>query len=105
MTSRIAHYGIEPMPRLQSYFIFVMESLVMVSLLFELPLVLYLLVYFGLVDINFLRNYRKISYILMYMVVIFIIPDDVFSQILLIFPMILSYEGAIFLIGMLKPQK
>lgn len=105
LASRIAHYGIEPLPRLQSYFLFVMESLLMVSLLFELPLVLYLSVYFGLFDVNFLRNHRKISYILMYMVVIFIIPDDIFSQILLMLPMILSYEGGIFLICMLKPQK
>ncbi len=105
LTSRIAHYGIEPLPRLQSYFMFVMESLVMVSLLFELPLVLYLSVYFGLFDVNFLRNRRKISYALMYLVVIFIMPDDIFSQILLMLPMILSYEGAIFLIGMLNPQK
>lgn len=104
LASRIAHYGIEPLPRLQSYFLFVMESLLMVSLLFELPLVLYLSVYFGLFDVNFLRNHRKISYIFMYLLILFIIPDDIFSQILLMLPMISSYEAGIFLICMLKPK-
>jgi len=105
LTSRIAHYGIEPLPRLQNYFLFVMESLLVVSLLFELPLVLYLSVHFGLFDVNFLCKNRKIGYILMYVLVVFIIPDDIFSQFLLMLPMILSYEVGISMSCILKRKK
>jgi sec-independent protein translocase protein TatC len=105
LASRIAHYGIEPLPRLQSYFLFVMESLLMVSLLFELPLVLYLSVHFGLFDVNVLRRNRKIGYILMYVLVVFILPDDIFSQFLLMLPMILSYEAGISMSCILKRKK
>jgi len=73
--------------------------------LFELPLVLYLSVHFGLFDVNFLRKNRKIGYILMYVLVVFILPDDIFSQFLLMLPMILSYEVGISMSCILKRKK
>lgn len=105
LSSRIALYGIEPLPRLQNYLFFVMESLLFISLLFEMPLVVYLLVHFGFFDINFLRNHRKISYVLMYILIVFVVPDDIFSQILLVLPLILSYEFGISLAWVLKSKK
>ncbi len=65
------------------------------GIMFELPAVIYFLSKIGLVTPEFLRKYRKHSIIIMLVISAIITPPDVFSQVLVCFPLLLLYEISI----------
>ena len=65
------------------------------GIIFELPILVYFLSKAGLVTPEFLRKYRKHSLVLILALSAIITPPDIFSQILVSFPLIFLYEVGI----------
>lgn len=71
-------------------------SVVLASgILFELPILVYFLSKAGLVTPQFLKKYRKHSLVLILALSAIITPPDIFSQVLVAFPLLLLYEVGI----------
>ncbi len=75
------------------------------GLVFQLPLVMVFLTRLGLVGPGFLRTYRKHAYVGILIVAAIITPPDVTSQILVSFPLVVLYEGSIFLSARVERRK
>jgi len=67
------------------------------GLVFELPVLVYVLSKLGLVTPAFLRTYRKHSFVAILVVAAVITPPDVMSQILVSIPLVILYEISIFI--------
>lgn len=82
---------------LESY-IDTLSMLVLSSgLIFEMPMVVYLLSKIGLLTPNFMRTYRRHAVVIIMVVGAIITPPDVMSQILISLPLYLLYELSIFI--------
>jgi sec-independent protein translocase protein TatC len=68
-----------------------------VSLMFELPVVIYFLTKMGLVTPSFLKKYRKIAFVLVLTLSAIITPPDIASQIIVTIPIMILYEISIFI--------
>ena len=85
------------------------NTLLGVSLMFELPVVIFFLTKMGLVTPAFLKKYRKIALVLVLTLSAIITPPDVMSQVIVTIPIMVLYEISIFIskrvIKKEKPQK
>lgn len=80
---------------LDSYISLFANTLLGVSLMFELPVVIYFLTKLGLVSPSFLKKYRKHSLIVVLILSAIITPPDVASQIIVSIPILILYEISI----------
>ncbi len=85
------------MINLSSYISTVMNLLLAVGLIFELPVIVYFLSKIGIVTPALMRKYRKIMIIVILFVAAIITPPDAFSQIMITIPLYLLYELSIFI--------
>jgi sec-independent protein translocase protein TatC len=76
-----------------------------IGILFEMPVVIYFLSKLGLVTPEMLRRSRKYTLIGVLIVAAFLTPPDPFSQILVAIPLLLLYEGSIFLSGVVMRKR
>ena len=67
------------------------------GLLFELPVVIYFLSKVGIVTPDLLRTYRKYALIVVLTIGAFLTPPDPISQIIVALPLLLLYEGSIYI--------
>lgn len=73
-----------------------MSSVVLASgIVFELPILVFFLSKVGIVTPEFLKKYRKHSFILILIMAAIITPPDIFSQVLVCIPLIILYEVSI----------
>ena len=84
---------------LNSYFSTVSYTTLATGVIFELPMLMIFLAKVGIVTPDFMRKYRKHAYIILLILAAIITPPDVFSQILVVFPLAILYEASIFLTG------
>ena len=75
------------------------------GIVFELPIIIYFLAKIGLVTPTFLRNARKISYIVILIVAAIITPPDVTSQIIVSIPLIFLYEVGLWIAARVERRK
>ncbi len=80
---------------LDSYISLLKTSVLACGLIFELPILIYILTKVGLVTPEFLIKYRKYSLIVVLMLSAIITPPDVASQIIVSIPILLLYELSI----------
>lgn len=94
-------YNVSPtvpnMVDLDSYIGTVTSLTLWTGVVFELPLIILFLTRIGFVGTQFLRTYRKHSYLIILIVAAIITPPDVTSQILVSLPLVALYEGSILL--------
>ena len=91
---------------LDSYISLFANTLLGVSLMFELPVVIYFLTKLGLVSPSFLRKYRKHALVLVLVLSAIITPPDVASQIIVSIPILILYEISIRVSGfVIKKQE
>jgi sec-independent protein translocase protein TatC len=62
------------------------------GVVFELPIIVYFLSKVGIITPEFLRKYRKHAYVVLLLLSAVITPPDVFSQVLVCFPLVFLYE-------------
>lgn len=67
------------------------------AVVFQLPLLVYFLTRMGVLTPNFMRHYRRHSFIVLLILAAIITPPDVFSQILVMLPLYGLYEYSIYL--------
>ncbi len=73
----------------------VTNMLLGVSILFELPVLVYFLTKIGLITPEFLKRYRKHALVLVLIVAAIITPPDIASQIIVAIPILILYEASI----------
>ncbi len=80
---------------LNSYFTTIAYIPLATGIIFELPILMIFLTKVGIVTPSFLVKYRKHAYIVLLILSAVITPPDVFSQILVVLPLILLFEVSI----------
>lgn len=80
---------------LSSYINTVVSVTFAVGLVFELPILVYFLTKIGVLTPEFMKNNRKYMYVIMLILSAIITPPDMFSQILVVLPLIALYEVSI----------
>jgi len=82
---------------LSSYISLVRASVIASGLIFELPILIYILTKIGLVTPDMLKKYRKISLVVVLILSAIITPPDIASQVIVSVPIIILYEISIFI--------
>jgi sec-independent protein translocase protein TatC len=82
---------------LSSYISLVRASVIASGLIFELPILIYILTKVGVVTPNMLKKYRKISLVLVLILSAIITPPDIASQVIVSVPIVILYEISIFI--------
>jgi len=80
---------------MDSHISLVTNMLLGVSILFELPVLVYFLTKIGLVTPEFLRKYRKHALVVVLILAAIITPPDVASQVIVAIPILILYEVSI----------
>ncbi len=80
---------------LSSYINTVVSVTFAVGLVFELPILVYFLTKIGILTPAFMKKNRKYMYVIMLVLSAIITPPDMFSQILVVLPLIALYEFSI----------
>jgi sec-independent protein translocase protein TatC len=75
------------------------------GLIFELPIIAFFLTEIGLIDPPFLKKYRKYAILICFIVAAIITPPDVFSQALVVVPLLGLYEVSIIISGFVLRKK
>jgi sec-independent protein translocase protein TatC len=95
--NEFAPKSITPAPDIEAYFSFVITMFLAFGITFEIPIVVMVLVRFGVVGLERLRDARPYVIVGAFVVSAIITPPDVLSQFLLAVPMCLLYEAGLFL--------
>lgn len=78
-----------------SHITMITNLLLGVSLVFELPIIVYYLTKMGLITPEFMKKYRKYSLVVVLIFSAFITPPDVTSQVIVAIPILILYEISI----------
>ncbi|MCX7819235.1 MAG: twin-arginine translocase subunit TatC [Kiritimatiellae bacterium] len=97
--------GVRPQWTITSYIAFTLQFLLAFGLVFELPIVLFILGRLGLISASTLRTYRRHVYVALFIVAAVLTPPDVFSQLLMGIPLVLLYEACIVLIAATERER
>jgi sec-independent protein translocase protein TatC len=89
--------SITPAPDIEAYFSFVITMFLAFGATFETPIVVILLVRFGVVSVEKLREARPYVIVGAFVVAAIVTPPDVLSQFMLAVPMCVLYEVGLFL--------
>ncbi|RKX59946.1 MAG: twin-arginine translocase subunit TatC [Thermodesulfobacteriota bacterium] len=95
ITLGFANQGLEAMPRLQNYMIFSLKAIFVFGMVFEIPFLMALATRCGIVSTGYFSRHRRAGYIALYVLAVLLVPTDVFSQVLIFFPLIGVYEAGI----------
>lgn len=82
---------------LSSYISLVRSTVIASGLIFELPMIIFILVRVGLVTASGLKKYRKIALVIILVLAAIITPPDVVSLIIVCIPLLLLYEASIYI--------
>jgi sec-independent protein translocase protein TatC len=95
--NNFAPKSITPAPDIEAYFSFVITMFLAFGITFEIPIVVMLLVRFGVVSVDKLKQARPYVIVGAFIVAAVITPPDVLSQLMLAIPMCVLYETGLFL--------
>jgi sec-independent protein translocase protein TatC len=87
--------GIENNFSINYYFNFITWLMLGSGLIFELPVVVFILSIIGLLTPAFMRHYRRYAIVLILVISAFITPPDPVSLVLMSIPLLLLYEISI----------
>jgi len=100
----IAPDGVAWMTDIDKYLSFVLTTFLAFGLTFEVPVVVIVLVYMGVVTLEKLRAWRPYVIVGAFVVGAIFTPPDVMSQVLLAVPLWLLYELGILVAQFIKPR-
>lgn len=90
--SEVSPASITPAPDIEQYLSFVLTMFVAFGTTFEVPIVVVLLVRFGVVSLQKLKDMRPYAIVGAFVIAAVVTPPDVTSQVMLAIPMCLLYE-------------
>ncbi|MCG2420239.1 twin-arginine translocase subunit TatC [Aequorivita sp. F47161] len=82
---------------LDSYIALVRTSVLACGIVFELPIIMYILTKIGLITPEILRKNRKFALIIVLILSAVITPPDIVSQIIVAIPIVILYEVSIYI--------
>lgn len=88
---------VRPMISVEEYLSFALKLIIAFGLVFEMPLFSYFLARLRVITPAGMRKYRKYAILVIFIVAAILTPPDVFSQVLMAFPMIFLYEVSIYI--------
>lgn len=88
---------VRPMISVEEYLSFALKLIIAFGLVFEMPLFSYFLARLRLITPEGMRRYRKYAVLVIFIVAAILTPPDVFSQVLMAFPMMFLYEVSIYI--------
>lgn len=94
--AKFAPKSITVAPDIEAYFNFVLGMFLAFGVAFELPVVVFVLVLTGIVNVAQLREWRGYVIVAIFVVAAVVTPPDVVSQLALAVPMCVLYELGIF---------
>ena len=81
--------------RIEGYISIVLKTIIAFGLVFQLPLLLFILGWLGLVTSAWLRKERKVAIVLAFVLAMILTPPDPVSQVMLAIPLCVLYELSI----------
>lgn len=90
---------------LESYMNNFLTLIFMMGVVFELPLLCWLLSTLGLLHRSFFSNYRRYAIVILLIVAAIITPADPFSMMMLFIPLYLLYEGSAYIVKKDEPEE
>lgn len=84
--------------RIEGYISIVLKTIIAFGLVFQLPLILFVLGWFGIITSTGLRQKRRVAIVLSFFLAMFLTPPDPMSQIFMAIPLCLLYEVSIWAI-------
>lgn len=92
------------LPEISQYISFSQTFLLLFGFLFEIPLLMFFLVFFNIVSLEMIKNFRRYYIVLSFVIGMLLTPPDVLSQILVAIPMCLLFEAGILLTQLMRPK-
>ncbi len=90
---------------LDSYLSLVKTTAISCGLVFEMPVIMYFLSKMGLISASFLRTYRRYAYVIILIIAAIVTPPDVVSQMIVTIPLVILYEGSIFIAARMDKKR
>lgn len=87
------------------YFSMVLMWSLGAGILFELPVVVYFLSKLGMVTPDFLRTTRPYALVVVLVIAAFLTPPDPISQVIMAVPLVLLYEGSIYISAFVEKRR
>ncbi|MBV2236014.1 MAG: twin-arginine translocase subunit TatC [Sterolibacterium sp.] len=104
--NKFAPEGVSVMTDIDKYLSFVMTTFLAFGVTFEVPVIVVVLVKFGIVSIAKLKEIRPYVVVGAFVIGAIFTPPDVLSQFLLAVPLLLLYEAGIIVAGLIsKPSE
>jgi len=95
---KVAGSDFFPMLSIEEYFSLSVKLLLAFGIIFQTPVVFYILGRLRLVSYETLKKGRRFAIVIIFIVAAILTPPDVFSQILMAIPLLLLYEISLFLV-------
>jgi sec-independent protein translocase protein TatC len=101
----ITYEGIEYKISLDYYLGFVLRIIIIFGVVFELPMLSYVLSKIGVLTPRFMRKYRRYAIVIIFIIAAILTPPDPMTQLFLAIPLVLLYEFSIFISYIFSPKE
>ncbi len=105
----LSHFQLDPSIMneidLTSYVSTVIMLVMACGIMFQLPMVVYVLAKLGVVTPKFLRTYRKHAIVIILTIAAVLTPPDVMSQMIMSVPLLILYEISIYVAGVVRKKE
>lgn len=88
-------YSVSPIIAIDYYIRFVVMLMLSVGVVFELPVLSFVLAKMGVLQATFMKKSRKYALIVIFILAAILTPPDPFTQLLMVVPLIIVYEISI----------
>jgi sec-independent protein translocase protein TatC len=102
---QFASASLEPQFTISEYISFIVSFHIAFGVVFQLPLLTWVLGRVGLISSKFLRKNRKFALLVMLVVAAVITPPDVVSQVVMVGPLLLLYELGIIMVRISEKRR